>query len=120
MVYVNAGHNPPLLIQKDRPIKLLEEGSTVLGALHPLPFMDEGFITDLDEFMLFCYTDGVTETQNEAEEEFGMDRLMAYFENNGHKDLQEIHQDVIILLDEFKGRNSYRDDITILSCRVNQ
>ena len=120
MVYVNAGHNPPLLIQKDRPIKLLEEGSTVLGALHPLPFMEEGFITDLDEFMLFCYTDGVTETQNEAEEEFGMDRLMAYFENNGHKDLQEIHQDVIILLDEFKGRNSYRDDITILSCRVNQ
>jgi len=120
MVYVNAGHNPPLLIQKDRPIKLLEEGSTVLGALHPLPFMEEGFITDLDEFMLFCYTDGVTETLNEAEEEFGMDRLMAYFENNGHKDLQEIHQDVIILLDEFKGRNSYRDDITILSCRVNQ
>ena len=87
MVYVNAGHNPPILIDKKNGIRLLEDGSTVLGAMHPLPFLNEGFITNLDEFLLFCFTDGVTETVNEAEQEFGMERLMEYFENgrNIHK-----------------------------------
>ena len=120
MIYVNAGHNPPLLVNGNNQITLLDKGSTVLGALHPLPFLEEGFITDLDDFMLFCYTDGLTETKNDHEEEFGMERLREYFEDNAQKDLQEIHQDIIILLDEFKGKNKYNDDITILSCRVNQ
>jgi sigma-B regulation protein RsbU (phosphoserine phosphatase) len=32
--------------------------------------------------------------------------------------LKSIHEDIIVALDNFKGRNGYRDDITILSCRV--
>lgn len=120
MVYVNAGHNPPILIDKKNGIRLLEDGSTVLGAMHPLPFLNEGFLTDLDDFLIFCYTDGLTETVNEQGREFGIDALMKYFqrEDTFNKDLQTIHQDVIVALDVFKGRNSYHDDITILSCRV--
>jgi sigma-B regulation protein RsbU (phosphoserine phosphatase) len=118
MVYVNAGHNPPLLWDRKNGLRLLEEGSTVLGAMHPLPFMNEGFIPDLDEFLLFCYTDGLTETVNEDGKEFGVEYLTRYFEENHNKDLKTIHQDLIVALDGFKGRNSYRDDITLLSCRV--
>jgi len=122
MVFVNAGHNPPILIDKKNGIRLLEDGSTVLGAMHPLPFLNEGFLTNLDDFLLFCFTDGVTETVNETEQEFGSDRLMEYFQNEETytKDLKDIHQDIIVALDNFKGRNSYHDDITILSCRVGQ
>ena len=86
--------------------------------MHPLPFLKEGFITDLDDFFLFCYTDGLTETVNEQGEEYGQTSLIEYFEANHNKDLSTIHQDIIVQLDGFKGRNSYRDDITILSCRV--
>ncbi len=120
MVYVNAGHNPPILVDKKNGIRLLEDGSTVLGAMHPLPFLNEGFLTNLDDFLLFCFTDGVTETVNESEQEFGSERLMEYFqkEETYTKDLKDIHQDIIVALDIFKGRNSYHDDITILSCRV--
>jgi sigma-B regulation protein RsbU (phosphoserine phosphatase) len=118
LVYVNAGHNPPLLWDKKHGIRLLEEGSTVLGAMHPLPSLQEGFITDLDDFLLFCYTDGLTETVNEEGAEYGAQSLMDYFHKNHHKDLKTIHQDIIVGLDGFKGRNSYRDDITMLSCRV--
>ncbi len=117
MVYVNAGHNPPVLIQR-KGITLLEDGSTVLGAMHPLPFIKEGFITDLDEFTLFAYTDGLTETVNEKGEEFGTETLLEYFRKNSSKDLTNIHHDIIVELDGFKGRNAYRDDITMLSCRV--
>lgn len=120
MVYVNSGHNPPLLLDKKNGLRLLEEGSTVLGAMHPLPFLNEGFVTDLDDFLLFCYTDGLTETVNEQGKEFGVEALMDYFKDQGTstKDLKTIHQDVIVALDKFKGRMAYHDDITILSCRV--
>jgi sigma-B regulation protein RsbU (phosphoserine phosphatase) len=120
MVYVNAGHNPPLLWDKRSGLRLLEDGSTVLGAMHPLPFLNEGFITGLDDFLLFCYTDGLTETVNEAGQEYGVQALIDYF-NDDHtymKDLKTIHQDIIVSLDGFKGKKGYHDDITILSCRV--
>jgi sigma-B regulation protein RsbU (phosphoserine phosphatase) len=118
MVYVNAGHNAPILMDKKHGLRLLEEGSTVLGAMNPLPFVNEGFITDLDDFTLFAYTDGLTETVNEADEEYGVDSLMNYFKKNNGKDIKTIHQDIIVELDGFKGANSYRDDITMLTCRV--
>jgi phosphoserine phosphatase RsbU/P len=120
MVYVNSGHNAPILMDKKHGIRLLEEGSTVLGAMNPLPFMNEGFVTDLDDFTLFAYTDGLTETINENNEEFGMESLIDYFEKNADKDIRTIHQDIIVALDGFKGKNAYRDDITMLTCRVQQ
>ncbi len=120
MVYVNCGHNPPILWDKKNGIRLLEDGTTVLGAMHPLPFLNEGFITDLDDFLLFCYTDGLTETVSEEGNEFGVERLLDYFRQDHAyiKPLKTIHQDIIVNLDKFKGRNGYHDDITILSCRV--
>ncbi len=118
LVYVNAGHNPPILWTRKEGIRLLEEGSTVLGAMDPLPFLNEGFVTDLDDFLLFCYTDGLTETVSEEEREFGIQSLIDYLQSNHHKALTTIHQDVILALDAFKGRRGYRDDITMLSCRV--
>lgn len=120
LVYVNAGHNPPILWDKRSGLRMLEEGSTVLGAMHPLPFLNEGFITDLDDFLLFCYTDGLTETVNEQGQEFGADRIIEYFrqDHTYTKDLKTIHQDIIVALDAFKGKKGYNDDITILSCRV--
>lgn len=120
MVYVNSGHNPPILWSKKHGIRMLEEGSTVLGAMHPLPFLNEGFVTDLDEFLLFCYTDGLTETVNADGKEFGVEFLINYFSQPETyvKDLKTIHQDIIVSLDNFKGRMGYHDDITILSCRV--
>jgi sigma-B regulation protein RsbU (phosphoserine phosphatase) len=120
MVYVNAGHNPPILIDRKNGLRMLEDGSTVLGAMHPLPFLNEGFITGIDEFLLFCYTDGLTETVNEQGFEFGVDKLLEYFkfDETYTKDLKTIHQDIIVALDTFKGLKGYHDDITLLSCRV--
>lgn len=120
MVYVNAGHNPPILLDRKNGMRMLEEGSTVLGAMHPLPFLNEGFITGIEDFLLFCYTDGLTETGNEQGYEFGVDKLIEYFQfdETFNKDLKVIHQDIIVALDTFKGLKGYHDDITMLSCRV--
>lgn len=116
--YVNAGHNPPVLITADGKMLLLEDGCTVLGATRKMPSVHEGFLDQLKDFLLFCYTDGLTETINEQGLEYGLQPVLDYFVHGKSKDLSTIHQDIIIALDGFKGKNGYRDDITLLSCRV--
>jgi phosphoserine phosphatase RsbU/P len=118
LVYVNSGHNPPYLVDKKGKMIALTEGSTVLGAFDELPFINEGFIDDLDGFTLFAYTDGLTETENPDEEELGSDPLEEYFSKNYSKSLPEIHQDILEMLDTFRESKPYRDDITMLSCKV--
>ncbi len=118
LAYINSGHNPPVLIRKDSEAEWLRDGSTVLGAMHPLPFLNEGFLTGLDDFMLFCYTDGLTETSNEKGEDFGEERLLDFFRNEKSWDLKKIHREIISSLDRFKAQKNYHDDITLLSCKI--
>src|SRR6218665_142435 len=115
--YVNAGHNLPILLTNEKTM-LLEDGTTVLGAMDPLPFLNVGEVNDLTAFTLFSYTDGLTETSNERGEELGADAVLKYMEGCRGKDLKIIHQDLMAALDNFKGTRSYLDDITMLSCRV--
>src|SRR5690606_40026285 len=83
-------------------------------------FRSEGFITDLDDFLLFCYTDGLTETLNEAGAEYGQDSLVRYFQQKDvlDRDLKTIHQDLIVALDCFKGRNRDRKSTRLNSSHV--
>lgn len=118
MVYVNAGHNPPFLFNSAGEMQELDIGSTVLGVFVPLPFISEGFIPDLDGFTLFAYTDGLTETENEAGIEIGSERIAEYVMSNHTKNLTTIHQELLDELDVYRGKKGYKDDITILSCKV--
>ena len=118
MVYVNSGHNPPYLFNAAGEMEELTTGSTVLGVFDPLPFISEGFIPDLDGFTLFCYTDGLTETENEKGVEIGSDRIAEFFHENHQKNLTKIHQALLDEIDEFRGNMDFKDDITILSCKV--
>ena len=119
MVYVNAGHNPPLLIDKKNGLIPLDQGTTILGSFKTLPFLNEGFLTGLEDFLFFSYTDGLTETLNEQGEEFGVERLKALLMKEKDTNLKDLHQLVFASLDNFRGKNSYNDDITLLSCKVN-
>lgn len=115
--YINAGHNPPILIDDIYGLRMLEKGSTILGTFNELPFINEGLIQGLESFFFFSYTDGLSETFNENDEPFGLDRLKDYLEKSYKKDLKTIHADILALLNTFKGKNSYGDDITFLSCK---
>ncbi|MDN5202924.1 PP2C family protein-serine/threonine phosphatase [Fulvivirgaceae bacterium BMA10] len=119
LVYVNAGHNPPLLYDSKNGLRFLDMGTTVLGSFQPLPFLNEGFITDLDDFLFFGYTDGLTELRNNSGEEFGIERLEKLITSNVEKGPREIHQDIMQEIDTFREDTAYSDDITILSCKVD-
>lgn len=117
--YINAGHTPPVLVDAHRQSHLLDQGTVILGSFHPLPFLKEGQLTNLDDFYFFAYTDGLTETFNAQEEEFGLDRLRQYLVENADKQLSDIHHDLFQELNSFNGEPEYHDDITFLSLRVN-
>ena len=118
MHYINAGHNPPYLIEQNKPLERLSTGTTVLGMLDPLPFLEFGERLMEQSFLLFSYTDGLTETFNDYGEEFGEERLEKYLLNTSGQSTHKLHVNLLKMLDEFRGHQSYRDDVTLLSCRV--
>lgn len=117
--YINAGHNPALLFDYQRNTStLLDKGTTILGMFSPLPFLEEITLENIEEFLLFAYTDGVTETANPEGEQFGLDRLLEFLYIRRETDLSEIHGNVISRLNNFRKNESFGDDITLLSCQV--
>lgn len=116
--YVNAGHNAPILCRKDglHP-ELLAAGTTILGAFERLPFLELGSRSDLSDFVLHLYTDGLTETINAAEEEFGDERFLNYINQNWCEDPAVFHQFLFKELDSFANGQERRDDITLLTLR---
>lgn len=117
--YINCGHNPPLLMNGKPEIERLTEGTTVLGVFEPLPFLKMGRIENLEQFSLFLFTDGLTETFNGADEEYGPERLEEFLVKNYDTPLHELHTQLLADLNEFNVERNFTDDLTFLSCRVN-
>lgn len=115
--YVNCGHNPLYLVKSDEVIEM-NDGTTILGMFDPLPFLNTVKLENLDEFMFFGYTDGLTETFNKKEEQYGEERLMTFFREGLPEDINQLHTKIFKSLDEFREDTPYRDDITMLSCLV--
>ena len=115
--YINCGHNE-IILKNGKDVVLLNDGTTVLGMFDPLPFIETKQISGLEEFFIFAYTDGLTETFNENEQDFGFDRLLHIIKQDCPKDLSDLHDQILDALNEFKGDRSYHDDITMLSCLI--
>ena len=113
--YVNSGHNPPILKSDDR-IMLLEKGSTVLGAFRELPFLEVGIIENLDKFLFCSFTDGLTEINNDAGEEFGAERVWSIVAENHVTDPKSLNERIIDSMNAFKGDQEFSDDVTLYSC----
>ena len=75
LTYVNAGHNPPMLIRSTGEAETLVEGGMVLGLFDSAPF--EQGVTELGpQDSLIVFSDGVSETFNAQDEEYGEARLV--------------------------------------------
>ncbi len=119
MTYVNAGHNPPLMMQNGE-MRMLEKGTTILGSFHPLPFLNGETLHEIENFTFLGYTDGLVESFNSEEEPFGLERTVEIFQQykNGMS-LELLHSELLQALDAFRGTVPYHDDITLLSCRFS-
>ena len=115
--YVNAGHNPPVLLRKDHDPILLSEGGVLLGAMPTMTPYEEAEIPLETGDLLSLYTDGITEAMNDGNEEFGESRLMECLKNNLDKDPHAILEAVISEVRSFSGE-PFADDFTLIVCKV--
>jgi sigma-B regulation protein RsbU (phosphoserine phosphatase) len=80
LLYVNAGHNPPLLLARDGGGRRIREELSPTGPAIGLMLNAEyrlGETVVAPNELLFAFTDGVTEARNPASEEFSQERLEA-------------------------------------------
>jgi len=112
--YVRAGHDRPVLYRAvDRSLHILEAQGRFVG-LWPELIVEEAEITMYPGDTLVCYSDGVPDAENAKAETFGMDRLLATISAKGHLSAEEVTQQIVANVDQFRGEVPATDDITIL------
>ncbi len=118
MRYVNAGHNPPYLVRRDGIIDELSEGGIILGMMPDVQY-ETGQVQLNPGDTLVLYTDGVTETMTEQDEEYEERRLIEFLKIHcpNHTPVQ-INQTLIEELRNFAGKAAQSDDITLLTMRI--
>ncbi len=115
--YVNAGHNPPVLLRKGTEPQFLSEGGILLGAMPTLMPYKEQEITLQKDDIIVMYTDGVTEAMNTDEEEFDEHRLISCVQKRCEQHPEEIIEGIISEVTSFCN-NRITDDITLIVCKV--
>lgn len=116
LTYINAGHNPPVMINGST-INYLHEGSIGLGMFDELPKLTEGKIVVEPDSVLVCYTDGVVEAEDEEGNQFGMHNLTEVVQDNASLNMQELNAALQFKLEKFKGERNFTDDAAVLSCK---
>ena len=111
---INAGHNPPLLVDGSGIVRMLEEGGgPPVGLFAGLTHSRETIDVEPGS-VLVLYTDGVSEAEDENQEEFGTDRLSVVVSRNSKKSSKEIHTAIRDALREFVGETPANDDSTMM------
>jgi serine phosphatase RsbU (regulator of sigma subunit) len=122
--YASGGHNPPLLIHTRTPAatgesqsQLLEEGGPIMGIL-PNPQFSNTVLTLEPGDILTLFTDGVTEQENEAEEEFSLERLKEIILRKQSDPAAAIVASISDAVSAFAGTKEQSDDLTVVIAKV--
>ncbi len=110
--YINAGHNPPLLINNNGDLTELNKGGIFIGYMPWEYEMDTVKLNSDDVLTLF--TDGLVEAMNEHEEEFEKERLTELLIKNKKNGSKEILKTIINEVKEFAGATDFDDDFTVM------
>jgi serine phosphatase RsbU (regulator of sigma subunit) len=110
--YANCGHLCGLLVGADGSLRRLDSTCTVLGLFPEWECSNQETRLDCGD-MLALYTDGVTESLNDFQEEFGEDRLIELLRRNRSLHACELAQSVVEEVRHFSA-NKQHDDITLI------
>lgn len=116
--YVNAGHNPPLLI-RDSKIQYLDKGGIILGVMKTIMPYDADEVQLMKDDVLVLFTDGVTEAKDVKDDEYGDSRLEQFIINNQQLSAGEIIHELLHDMHDFVQGYPQSDDITIMVLKVN-
>lgn len=123
--YVNAGHGDCLLLRENGAVEKLESTGLPLGMMAPemLEMLGKGYeersLQLHPKDLLALYSDGVTEAYDEAENEFGDERLLNCLRPITDEPIETIVAQVFEEIDRFAGNAPQHDDITLLLLKRN-
>ena len=110
--FANAGHQPPLLRQKDRSYETYPAMAPPLGILPSIQFIDEQI--DLGGGEFYVFTDGLTEYHYTSGEQLGVEGLIQLIESLADAPLARRLETLLSTLDQDAGWEA-RDDLTVLA-----
>ena len=114
--YVNAGHNPAYMVTRGTITPLHSHGLPIgMMAGTTYEVMSVPFEPDS---LLVLYSDGITEAENNAGEEFGYARLTEVIERHADRTCREIRDGIVAAVDEFTVGQSQLDDQTTVVVRT--
>ena len=118
LYYVNAGHNPPILLNKNNDIVSLGATGLILGVLPNQHYEVRNVILDASS-LLFIYSDGLEEAMNPRLEMFGLQRMTSTLIENRNKAPHEIIKNIQNRVIDFCGSKPLHDDLTMIVAKRN-
>jgi phosphoserine phosphatase RsbU/P len=121
--YVNAGHNPRVLLRKSASggyeRNHLDCGGPVIGLL-PKASYEQGSLVLHPGDLLIAYTDGISEAMNSPEEEWGEGAMILAAQQAANGTAEDIVRAIFAAADSFAGNASQHDDMTVLVMKCSR
>lgn len=117
LIYSNAGHLPPLLVnQADGGMQKLERTGIPLGIFEEQTWKASTVVISPGELLVF-YTDGVPDAQNSKGEFFGEERLLSAIRNRSGEPARQMQAGILADISSYMDRAEQFDDIAIIVLR---
>jgi sigma-B regulation protein RsbU (phosphoserine phosphatase) len=117
--YINAGHNPQFVLRPDGRLERLSSAGLPLGLLPGQGYAESRLVLD-DADLLFFYTDGMVEAENERGEMFSSERLEALLIAEHQAGVGDLLERVERAVQDFRGRADLFDDATMMALRFDE
>jgi serine phosphatase RsbU (regulator of sigma subunit) len=114
--YVNAGHHPQFVLRRNGALERMPSAGLPVGLFAGHGYREQEMTLEGGD-LLFFYTDGTIETENEREEMFGIERLEALLASQHEYDT--VLERVESALRDFRGKAELFDDATMMALRVD-
>ena len=114
--YCSAGHPAALLLRADGHLEQLTEGGPVLGVVPAASYSQAQVKLQTDDVLLIC-SDGILESFNEFEQEFGSDRLESELRKARSRSAGSILFSVLGAVQDFCAPRPLTDDMTLAIVR---
>jgi len=116
--YVSAGHNPPILYKKATgDVQFLEADGIALGVLDDIELEEKEVALDEGD-VIVLYTDGVTESINPRNEEFGEERLVQLIKEQHALPANELMKKIEDVVMAFTEDEPQFDDFTLMIVKI--
>jgi sigma-B regulation protein RsbU (phosphoserine phosphatase) len=109
-----AGHPPAILVKQGGRASSVGTGGFPVGMLPHVDYEEEKVSLDKGD-RLFLYSDGITECTNDKGVQFSAERLTQFLEQGQHLSLGELMKKVKVRLQQWKARDEFEDDVTLLA-----